>query len=97
MSMLQAIAEVSTARLLNSVVEGLVVAALAWILLRFLGRRNSGTRFAIWFSTLIVIAALPISGLTSHAAAAGRPEISLSSSWAGYIFFAWAFLAIVAV
>jgi beta-lactamase regulating signal transducer with metallopeptidase domain len=97
MSVLQAIAELSAARLMNSVVEGLLVAILAWALLRILRRQNSGTRFAIWFSALIVIAALPLVGLTSRAPVSGRPEIAIAPSWAVYIFGAWAFIAAIAL
>src|SRR5581483_4207209 len=97
MSVLQTIAELSAARLMNSVVEGLLVAMMAWALLRVLRRQNSGTRFAIWFSALIVIAALPLLGLTSRAPVSGRPEIAIAPSWALYIFGAWAFIAAIAL
>ena len=49
-------------RILNCAAEGVVIALLAWILLRALGRQNSGTRFAVWFAALIGIAALPLFG-----------------------------------
>jgi beta-lactamase regulating signal transducer with metallopeptidase domain len=98
MTTLHSIAELSAARLLNSIVEGLLVALLAWILLRVVGRRNSGTRFAIWFSALVMIAALPLIEFRSSAAApTGRPEIALASSWAVYLFGAWALIAAAAV
>jgi beta-lactamase regulating signal transducer with metallopeptidase domain len=71
---------------------------LAWILLRLLGRQNSGTRFAIWFSALAMIGALPF--VTVHRTLTGaalHPELSIPSSWAGYIFAVWALIALLAV
>ena len=56
---LQSFAQISAARMLNCTAEGIGIALLAWILLRVLGRQNSGTRFAVWFSALVGIAALP--------------------------------------
>lgn len=97
MSVLQALAELSATRLLNSVAEGMLVAVLAWALLRVLGRQNSGTRFAIWLSALAAIAALPFIGFNSQAGLRGRPEISIASSWAGYLFAAWAVVAGIAI
>ena len=57
---LQSLAQLSAERILNSMVEGIGIALLAWILLRALGRQNSGTRFAVWFAALLGIAALPL-------------------------------------
>src|SRR5947209_5722692 len=98
MNVIHAIAELSAARLLNSLAEGLFVAVLAWVLLRVLGRQNSGTRFAIWFSALVIIAAMPLVGMRSAAGAASlRPEIAIASSWAVYIFAGWAAIAFCAL
>ena len=56
----QSLALFSSERLLNCMVEGSGLALLGWILLRILGRRNSGTRFAVWFLALLLIAAFPV-------------------------------------
>ncbi|HYL95526.1 MAG TPA: hypothetical protein VET69_06950, partial [Terriglobales bacterium] len=67
---LQTSAQFFLERLLNTAAEGVVLTGLVWLLLRLLSRQNSGTRFAIWFSALLAIAALPfVSGssfLASH-------------------------------
>jgi len=94
---LQSLAQLVTGRLLNTAAEGIVLAALVWLLLRLIGRQNSGTRFAIWFSALLAIVALPfLSGsgfAASHfpALAPANPHagIVLSSSWAPYLFAVW--------
>jgi len=94
---LQSFAQVSAAQMLNCAAEGIGIAALAWILLRVLGRQNSGTRFAVWFSALMGIALLPF---LSHPAA-GRAgmtqpaEIMMPASWAAYVFLGWALIATV--
>ena len=93
---LQSLAQISSERMLNCAVEGVGIAVLAWILLRMIGRQNSGTRFAVWFSALLGIAALPLFG---HLAAGGteltrQSEITMPASWALYIFGLWAVVAV---
>ena len=94
---LSSLAQLSAERILNSTAEGIVIALLAWLLLRTMGPRNSGTRFAVWFVALLGIAALPLFG--NWAATGGelakRSEITLPASWALYIFAAWALVAAV--
>jgi beta-lactamase regulating signal transducer with metallopeptidase domain len=94
--LLQSLTQVFTERMLNTAAEGIVLAGLAWIFLRLAGRQNSRTRFAVWFSALILIAGLPFfshfhvtpSFLAAHPAVSLRP-ITLSSSWASYLFAMW--------
>src|SRR5882724_6419007 len=94
---LSSLAQLSAERILNCTAEGIVIALLAWLLLRAMGPRNSGTRFAVWFAALLGIAALPLFG--NWAATGGelakRSEITLPVSWALYIFAAWALVAAV--
>ena len=95
---LQALAQVFTERLLNGAAEGVVVAGMVWLLLRMIGRQNSGTRFAIWLSALLAVVALPfLSGGGLGSVQPGtlpsanlRGGITLSSSYAYYLFAAWA-------
>jgi beta-lactamase regulating signal transducer with metallopeptidase domain len=92
---LQFLAQISAERMLNCTAQGLGIALLAWILLRVTGRRNSGTRFAVWFSALLGIAALPLFGhlASSGAGMTQRSEIAMPASWALYIFAGWLLLA----
>lgn len=95
---LQALAQVFTERLLNTAAEGVVLAGVVWLLLRLLGRQNSGTRFAIWFTALLAIVALPFVGGSGVAgsqervlsALSNHRQIALSSSWALCLFAVWA-------
>jgi len=88
---LQSLAGPGSERILNCTVEGTAIALLSWILLRALGRQNSGTRFAVWFSALLGIAALPLLG--HHPVLTKRPEITLPASWALDLFAGWALIA----
>jgi hypothetical protein len=92
---LQSLALLSSERLLNCAVEGIGIAFLAWMLLRVMGRRNSGTRFAVWFTALLAVAGLPLFGhLAASSTEAGqRSGITLAGSWALYLFAAWALIA----
>src|SRR5258708_7943869 len=98
----QALAQIFAERMLNSVVQGVAIALFGWILLRLLGRQNSSTRFAVWFSVLIAIAALPFfasaglnltAGNASALSAATRSVIWLPGRWALDLFFLWAVIS----
>ena len=95
-----AIAQASALQIVDSVVEGTLIAVFAALVLGAARRQNSSKRFAVWFSALVAIAALPLLGSASwtHAAgvsaqAAGQPPITLPGTWALYLFGAWAVVA----
>jgi beta-lactamase regulating signal transducer with metallopeptidase domain len=97
---LNAIAQTSAVQIVDCLVEGTLIAIFAALVLTIVRRQNSRTRFAVWFSALMAIAALPFlsGGLWAHATgssavAAGQPAITLPGSWALYLFVAWALLA----
>jgi beta-lactamase regulating signal transducer with metallopeptidase domain len=92
---LQSVAQVSAERILNCTVEGMVIALLAWLVLRAVGPQNSNTRFAVWFAALLGIATLPLFGNWAGRGAgmAQRSEITMPASWALYIFAAWLLVA----
>ena len=94
----QTVAQVVAGRGLNTVIEGFALATLSWGVLRVFGARSSMTRFAVWFSTLLVIAGLPLlSRTTSPLLASGShiPELTLSGNWAAGFFVLWALIASV--
>jgi beta-lactamase regulating signal transducer with metallopeptidase domain len=99
---LNEVARISAASLLNCMLEGVGIALFAWVLLRLVGRRNSSTRFAVWFFALVATAALPVLGVAtssarlSNAGSAGS-AITVPSAWALDIFFVWAGIAGVAL
>lgn len=94
---LPSIAELSGGRLINCVLAGPVIALLTWIVLRVTNCRNSGTRFAVWFSALLAIAGLSFVSFTaggSGSRVADRiPHIALPASWLWYAFLIWATVA----
>jgi beta-lactamase regulating signal transducer with metallopeptidase domain len=93
-SSLNAIAQVLALRFLDSLAEGTLICLLAALLLRFAPRQNASTRFALWFSVLVAIAASPwIAGVLSHSrlsvAPVPRAAILLPDSWALYFLALW--------
>jgi beta-lactamase regulating signal transducer with metallopeptidase domain len=82
-------------RMLNTIAEGLVVSGCVWLALRWFRPLNSGTRFAVWFSTLLAIVALPFLSRTNsvEAVASSYSQLALPSSWAIYLLIAWAAIA----
>jgi beta-lactamase regulating signal transducer with metallopeptidase domain len=92
---LNEVARISAASLLNCMLEGVGIALFAWVLLRLVGRRNSSTRFAVWFFALVAIAALPLLGVAASSARLGSAgsAITVPSAWALDIFFVWAAIA----
>src|SRR5579884_1849319 len=90
-------AAVGAAHAVNTLLEGMVLTALSWCALRWFGRRSAMTRFAVWFATLLVIAALPFVSLggASIPAYDPSPELTLSGSWGIALFIAWAAIASV--
>ncbi|MGA9040077.1 MAG: M56 family metallopeptidase [Terriglobales bacterium] len=105
---LHAVAQFSAERMLNCMIEGMAIALFAWLLLRVIssrksplrnsGNQNSGTRFAVWFLALLAIAALPFVGSlvpssSANSVAISHPAITAPTSWATYLFAAWAVLA----
>ncbi len=94
----QTVAQVVAGRGLNTVIEGFALAGLSWAVLRVFGTRSSMTRFAVWFSTLLVIAGLPLLSRASsplHASGSHIPELTLSGNWAAGLFVVWALIASV--
>lgn len=96
---LNSIAQVSALRIVDCLVEGTLITIFAVLLLKLARRQNSGTRFAIWFSTLIAIAVVPVIGgaYGVHRSAPiedlRQPMMTVPGSWAVYLFGVWAFIA----
>lgn len=99
---LDILARVAAERMLNCVAEGIVITLFAWTLLRLTGRRNSSTRFAVWFAALLLIVAMPILGGVTSNGGVGRTgfatsAITLPGSWAVYILPGWSAIAGIAL
>jgi beta-lactamase regulating signal transducer with metallopeptidase domain len=92
----QSMAQMVASRGLNTLLEGFVLAGLSWCVLRVFAARSSMTRFAVWFSTLLVIAGLPLLSLSSASSPSlHAPGLTLSAKWAFWLFDAWAVIASV--
>ena len=91
------LAQISMERLLNCLAEGMVIAVFAWVLLRLAGRKNSGTRFVVWFCALVAIAVSPFVWFGSAAGVSRNSSAALTipDSWSVYLFAAWAVVAAI--
>jgi beta-lactamase regulating signal transducer with metallopeptidase domain len=91
------VATLVSQRLLFSAVGGTLLAAAVWLLLQLFPKRDSRTNFAIWFSTLLATAMLPLLSLYLEGRAVapgGSPAVfTVSTSIAWYVFIAWAVIA----
>src|SRR5512140_1686213 len=88
--------QVVAERVLNSIPEGLLIAAFAWLLLRVIGRQNSRTRFAIWFISLVAIAVLPFVPAPQFGHSlrhAAHAEFVFPAAWAPWSVTAWGVVA----
>jgi beta-lactamase regulating signal transducer with metallopeptidase domain len=97
------IAQVAGLRIVDCLLEGTLIAIFAGLIVKLARRQSSGTRFAVWFSALMTIAALPVVGGADWLHRGGfpgsvsRPLVTLPGSWAVYMFGAWALIAAWAV
>ncbi|HET9283960.1 MAG TPA: M56 family metallopeptidase [Candidatus Angelobacter sp.] len=96
---IHSIAPIAAERLLFSLGIGTLLAVMVWLLLYLLPKRDSRTSFAVWFSTLLVTALLPLPGLylgRGHGTiASAHAAVTVSSSWAVGIFLVWASVTVI--
>lgn len=93
----QTFADAAAARGLNTVVQGIALAGFSWCALRCSGARSSMTRFAVWFATLLAVAALPFLSLATGSTVGNlrASGFSVSETWAARFCVAWAAIAAV--
>jgi bla regulator protein blaR1 len=95
------LAQTAVGHVLNTLPEGMLLAAGAWLLLRLLPRQNSRTRFAIWLLALAGIAGLPFLGALRSGASSilpqTHPEITLSPFWAAAFLLFWIPVSLLAL
>ena len=99
MNALHAIAPAVVRAMMYCLIEGTLLALFVYLALRIVSRKNSGTRFAIWFATLVAVILAPVVTLPSlkavSAAGAASPRgmLTLPASLAVWAFLAWAAIA----
>ena len=94
------LAQLAVERVVNTLPEGLLIALCAWLLLRLMGRQNSGTRFAVWFVALAAVVGLPFLSSFARAhtfSAQTRPEIAVPAFWSLAFFILWIAIAAAAL
>lgn len=94
----ESFAQAAVERVLNSLPEGILIALSAWLLLRLVGRQNSGTRFAVWMIAFVSVAALPLfGGFGAAHSSLVAAEFTLPASWAAAFLVFWIVVAIAAL
>ena len=68
-----------TGGLMAAVWQGVLLAAAVWLVLRLLPRTPAAVRFAIWFAVFLVVTALPLVSLWSHAP--GVMQVHTRAAW----------------
>lgn len=100
---MHSIAQIAAEGIVSSLVLGMVVATIAWLLARVLPSGNAGLRFAVWFSALGVISLLPVVQnliqMNGGEATQGsvRSMLVLPADWAWYLFSVWAVVTLAGV
>ena len=92
----QNLAQGFTERMLNGVLESAALAVVACLLMKALGRKSSGTRFAVWFVVLLSTIALPLMEFPRHSSPVAEQApaaILIPGSWAIYLFSIWGVIA----
>jgi beta-lactamase regulating signal transducer with metallopeptidase domain len=98
------IAQIAAEGIVSSLVLGMAVAVIAWLLARVLPSGKAGLRFAVWFSALGAIALVPVvqnllqaGGRVGMAQGTVRSLLVLPANWAWYLFGVWATVAMAGV
>ncbi|HEV7523205.1 MAG TPA: hypothetical protein VGP89_19035, partial [Candidatus Angelobacter sp.] len=95
---IHAIATAISQLLLFSAIGGTLLAAAVWFLLQLFPKRDSRTNFAVWFSTLLATALLPIlssyRGSRSGLSGGSHAVFTVPTFVAWYAFLAWAIIAV---
>ncbi|HLW51600.1 MAG TPA: M56 family metallopeptidase [Candidatus Angelobacter sp.] len=86
-------------RLLFCAIAGTALVVMVSAALKLLPACNSQTRFAVWFSAMLAVAALPFSAfipsgwLAAKISSPAHTVFTISISWAEYVFVAWGVMA----
>jgi beta-lactamase regulating signal transducer with metallopeptidase domain len=94
----EAFAQIAAGQAINCLVIGITIAAAACLVLRFMPRHSSATRFAVLYSSLLVLAAMFFwRGGTAGAGIESHSTVNISGKWAVYAVSAWAAIALLGI
>jgi beta-lactamase regulating signal transducer with metallopeptidase domain len=95
----EAFARLAAGQAVNCLLIGIAVAVLASLLLRFMARESSASRFAILYASLLVIVALVFwrGASAGNDPVSARAAITVSGKWATYLVAAWAAIALFGI
>src|SRR5215471_4198461 len=99
---LQSIAALALDGLLYCLAEGILLAALLSLAMRFFPPKNSRIRFGVWLAALIAVALLPLLGAAGMAVGHARgfshdahSVLTIPAAWAEAILAIWGAMAIL--
>jgi beta-lactamase regulating signal transducer with metallopeptidase domain len=89
--LVQSVARSGATGLIDSALQGLVIALLGWVLISLLRKQSAGLRFSVLMAGLTSIALLPFarSSFRDFAAPANTTVFQLSDAWAVGLFATW--------
>lgn len=102
MSVFHGVAPAAVEAMLYCLVEGTLLGAFVYLALRLVSRKNSGTRFVLWFSTLVAVILVPfltlppraVGGNTAPASSSSHGIFTLPVSWTIPAFLLWVLIAV---
>ena len=102
MNVFHGIAPAAVEAMLYCLVEGTLLGAFVYLALRLVPRKNSGTRFVLWFATLVAVILVPLltlparvaAGSTATASTSRHGVFTLPVSWTILAFLFWALIAV---
>src|SRR3954470_10228336 len=91
-------AQIAAGHAINCLIIGIAIAGAGGLVLRFMPRHSSGTRFAVLYSSLLVVAATFFwRGATAGAGVESHSAVNISGKWAVYAVTAWAAIALLGI
>jgi beta-lactamase regulating signal transducer with metallopeptidase domain len=96
---IQAISQVLAGMMVASAWQGILLAGLIWICVKFAPKTTANTRFLVWIGLFSALILLPLVAFLPHSAASAPhiptgPVLSLDSRWALAIAAFWALFAL---
>jgi beta-lactamase regulating signal transducer with metallopeptidase domain len=98
MQSIESVAQVAASAFVSSLWQGILLAAVVALCLRFLPKMTAAVRFAVWSAVFVVILLLPFAQIAASQGAAGATAVAafqLDVRWSYLILAAWAGLSLV--
>jgi beta-lactamase regulating signal transducer with metallopeptidase domain len=98
MQSIESVAQAAASAFVSSLWQGVLLAAVVWVCLRFFPKMTAAVRFAVWSAVFVVILLLPFAQMAGQhgvAAVASGTPFQVDVRWSYLILSAWAGLSLV--